>query len=104
MASRNLNKGKLDIVQEEDPIALDDYTNNSVWDIIDTSTEERINEAKSKFYYYDQFEQFYYNITIKRLPLYFMMNNVYPFLVLNIVTLANYFLPFSSQTTLSKIY
>lgn len=102
IASRSLNSKKLDIYPDEDEINFDYYTKNPVWDIVNTTINESLNLAKSKYYNNEDFDEFFYNITIKRLPLYFMINNVYPFLILNIVTLANYFLPFASQTTLSK--
>ena len=37
---------------------------------------------------------------IKRKPLYYMINNIYPSLVLNIVALVSFALPFASQVTL----
>ena len=41
---------------------------------------------------------------MKRRPLYFMMNNIFPTLILNCITLLSYALPYSIQIGLSKIF
>jgi len=46
----------------------------------------------------------YFQLTMKRKPMYYIVNNVYPCLILNLITLFTYTFQFQSQVTLSKHY
>ena len=45
-----------------------------------------------------------YEFVLKRKPLFFMVNSIYPMLVLNLINLATHFLPFGYQIGLCKHY
>ena len=72
---------------------------NSVWDLV--GNKITIVNTSSRFFGYLSSSDFVFELTVQRKPLYYMINNVYPCLILNVVTLITYFLPFSLQATLS---
>lgn len=46
----------------------------------------------------------WFDLIIKRIPAYYMINNIYPSLILNLVILFAFSLPFASQITLGKLF
>ena len=46
---------------------------------------------------------FFLNLVVQRKPLYYIINNIFSCLVLNIITLLMFFIPFQLQATLSKL-
>ncbi len=76
-----------------------DYTENPLWDLLNASTT--IIKSGSRFQNVFYSDDLYFNLTIARQPLYYMINNVYPCLILNMVTLLTFFLPFNLQATLT---
>ena len=74
---------------------------NSVWDLI--GNKLYIVNTSSRFFGYFSSSDFVFELTVKRKPLYYMINNVYPCLILNLVTLITYFLPFILQANLSNL-
>lgn len=78
---------------------LDNYVKNPVWEIVDY--EQRGVEDSSRILSQNTSDT-YFEVTIKRGPLYYMINTVYPCLILNVVTLLTFFLPFALQATISN--
>lgn len=83
--------------------SLIEYIKNPIWkllmidcSIIQTNTRIQLNLN------YKQ-NEIKYSMTLKRLPLYYMINNIYPSLILNIVVLLLFALPFVLQVTLSNL-
>ena len=78
-----------------------DYTSNPIWDLI-MFTNHSLETSFRSHNENDTIEDIWFNMTIKRRPSYYMINNIYPCLILNIVSLLAFALPFASQITLSK--
>ena len=86
------------LAQSQDKIHF--QMKNPVWEIVDQN--QRIVENSSRINIDFITTDTYFEITIKRGPLYYMINNVYPCLILNVVTLLTFFLPFALQASLSN--
>jgi hypothetical protein len=84
-------------------IRQDYYTENAAWDL--TSVEISAVEIKDRFY--ARYNELYpmrglsVELYLSRKPLYFMMNGVFPCLVLNVVTLIMFGCPPIPQFTIS---
>ena len=84
------------------PIALDnDFIENPVWDFVEAETGYFIKNS-SRLFFNNKTSDIHFVASMKRGPLYYMINNVYPCLILNVVTLLTFFLPFSLQASLSN--
>ena len=81
--------------------SLKDFIYNPIWEL------KAINDSEfeSKFRFLGQdlgnSDVVFYFI-LKRRSAYYIINNIYPCLILNIVSLLSFRLPFASQVTLSK--
>ena len=84
------------------PIDLQDYIANPVWK--PSKVNQSIQQSNSRLARNSDFktDDVYFNLTIKRMPLYYMINCVYPCLVLNAVILAVFFVPFNLQVSLGN--
>ena len=79
----------------------DDFLPNLVWELVENKIS--IINSTSRFFGSSGYSNdLNFVLKIKRKPLYYMINNVYPCLILNMVTLITFFLPFSLQATLCK--
>lgn len=82
------------------------YIKNPIWELtnvrnftlIDKTRFEQLNEELEDGQY--QSEDIQFDLTLKRNPLYIMINGIFPCLVLNCVVLIAFSLPFSSQVGL----
>lgn len=81
---------------------LNNYIPNAVWDLVDVKYEWLLSDERFIEFGEYNTEDLTFNLILKRRPLYFMINGIYPCLVLNIVTLFAFHIPFSSQVSLSK--
>ncbi len=86
-----------------DEVVTKNYVPNTLWDLKNITNTWSLP--------YDRFQDFYeqyqmyvlkYEITLKRRPLYFIMNSIFPSLVLNLITVLSFALPFASQIALGK--
>ena len=76
-----------------------DFLPNLVWELIEN--EISLINSTSRFFGSSGYSNdLNFILIIKRKPLYYMINNVYPCLILNMVTLITFFLPFSLQASL----
>ena len=92
----------------------DDFTPNPVWEVINITTScrnmtDRMPFEEKIIEWHDsdtanelQNEDIVFSIKIKRIQNYYMINNIYPSLILNIISLLAFFLPFATQVSLSK--
>lgn len=75
------------------------FVENSVWSFINqivfVTNTSRLNAQYLS-------SDIYFQGTIKRKPMYYLLNNVYPCLILNIITLFTFKFPFPIQATISK--
>ena len=92
---------KIDFDQTNKKASTVNFMANSVWDLVGNKIS--IVNTSSRFFCYLSSSDFVFELTVQRKPLYYMINNVYPCLILNVVTLITYFLPFSLQATLSNL-
>ena len=83
-------------------LALANYEENPIWKLV--STNMSLIASGSRWLYFTENYDFHFNITLKRQPLYYMINSVIPCFILNLVTLFTFFMPFNLQATLSNIY
>lgn len=67
-----------------------DFFQNSLWHLLETN----ISKSESN--------EIFFNFSLQRKGLYYMINYVFPYLVVNILTLATYFLTFNLQINISK--
>ena len=88
-------------LSKNDTIDLSDYTPNPVWTLTDTDLVSKYSGDRDPFEYSSNLE-----IDIKfflsRKPLYYMMNSVLPCLILNVVTVLTFFMPFGNSLGLCK--
>ena len=89
----------------------DEYTPNPIWDIVDSTITNpnstlrlQGDDVMSADWAEIYNEDMAYGFVIKRRPLYYMINNIYPSLILNVISLLAFFLPFASQIGLCNIF
>jgi hypothetical protein len=82
---------------------LANYIPNTIWTLVEVNTTVTLPFARFQ-YYFPSYTSYVasYNIKLKRRPLYFMMSSVFPSLVLNLITVLSFALPFASQIALGK--
>jgi hypothetical protein len=84
-------------------VVLDNYVPNTLWDLQTVTNKTAAPVDRFQYYYTDYtIDQTIYEFTLKRRPLYFMMNSIFPCLVLNVITVLSFALPFIPQISLSK--
>ena len=99
----------IDFTESEDGIEIDDssYINHPIWNLNTINVTSINSDERLGTFLTDEKDTFSEDISIqfvlKRRPLYFMINNIFPCLVLNCVTLLAFTLPFGSQIGLSKL-
>ena len=86
---------------------LSSYIEHSLWSLdYDQTDIQWINSSDRYFFYNNNSnpnetkysnEDLSFKLVLKRKPLYFMMNNIFPTLILNLITLLAYGLPFATQ-------
>jgi len=81
--------------------SISDFTEHSVWEIVE-ATSFTVKSA-SRFRN-SEGNDFFFKLSMKRKPLYYIINMVFSCLVLNIMTLFMFFIPFQLQATLCKIF
>ena len=84
-------------------VDFDTYIQNSLWDL--KAMEVKTILSSDRYFDYtrsSQTEDISINLILKRKPLYFMVNNIFPCLILNSVTLIAFSLPFALQIGLSN--
>ena len=92
---------RINFLSDENKIDLSNYMSHPVWSLNRVQVMSQLTDnryLKSTKY---KNEDIYFYLIIKRGALYIMINNVYPCLILNGVTLLSYFVPFASQITLT---
>ena len=92
---------------------LDEYINNSVWDLKSVTQSIQSNSNRFKLVNYDikelnlnltlMAEDMVFELTLKRNPLYIMINGILPCFVLNCVILIAFGVPFVQQINLCKL-
>ena len=98
---------RINIILGSENIKTNDYSENSVWKLVNSSvallkTKQRVPSFLSK--YGIKIEEIQFTFNIVRRPLYFMINGIFPCLILNCLTLLFFFLPYTAQISLSKYF
>lgn len=78
------------------------YIENPVWQLTDYEIQNQNTTQRSPFKSKLEMEDIYFYFELKRRPLFIMMNGIFPCLVLNLVSLLSYAMPFPSQIALSN--
>ena len=109
--SCNINVGswiqtsdRMNIELGDSKIKTDDYVENSVWRLTGSSVAIIQSNKRIPTFLSDKnftCDEIQFTLHIERRPLYFMMNGIFPCLLLNCLTLLLFFLPYSSQIGLS---
>lgn len=86
---------------------IDSYMPHALWDLTEINVGRIYNSNRYSFLnelYNTSYvnEDLSFGVVLKRKPLYFMMNNIFPSLILNCITLFAFALPFPVQIGLSK--
>ena len=101
---------RINLLAEIDMDHFEDATPNPIWfytnlDVSDVNTSFRSPAFKDITPENDfANNDIYFILIISRRPLYYMLNNIYPCFILNLVTLLTFFLPFASQIAISIIF
>ena len=82
-----------------DNIDLTDFTVNSIWKLASTNLLDKVGGDRVDFEDSSNSE-ISFVLHLERKPLYYMMNSVFPCLILNMVTLLTFFMPFGNQVGL----
>ena len=85
-------------------VKTDDYVENAVWSLKGSSISIVNSTKRIPSFLSNQnltCDEVLFTINIQRGPLYFMMNGIFPCLLLNCLTLLFFFLPYGSQVGLS---
>lgn len=77
------------------------YILNSVWELTNVSLNVTYNYNRHPSEP-SPVEELTFIFTLRRWPLYYMITGIFPSIILNIVTLVSYALPFAQQISLSK--
>ncbi len=84
------------------PIDLTAYLSNPIWDLIKTSKSNI--PTKSRFLNNDIYgDDIQYTLTLKRRPNIYILSSIFPCLILNVVILLAFFMPFAQQDDISII-
>ena len=79
-----------------------DFVKNPVWEFVISESYRYIENSTRLLSNDYKTSDVHFVASMKRGPLYYMINNVYPCLILNVVTLLTFFLPFALQATISN--
>lgn len=79
-----------------------DYIENPLWKLIDLDFKLAPSDTRINPHLNWKQKEIDFIMTFKRRSSYYMVNNIYPCLLLNILTLLLFPLPFALQATLSK--
>ena len=77
--------------------SISDYTENPVWKIIEANSTTQKSASRFKN---SEANDFLFRLCIERKPLYYIINNMFSCLVINVMTLIIFFIPFPLQATL----
>ena len=79
---------------------LYDFIENPVWTVL--STRVSIETADTRFLGFYNSTDYFLTLVLQRKPAYYIYNIVIPSVVLNMITLATFFVSFELQASLSK--
>ena len=89
---------------------IDSYTPNNDWHLISLNFSSIVTKERYNFYNDPENGIVYKNddilftVTLKRVSLYFMVNDIFPTLILNLITLLAYAIPYPQQLLISKLF
>lgn len=95
---------RISVFANESNFDSDNYQKNSVWDLVDTDATIDINNEKLSYLDRSNSLETHFIFHLKRKPLHFMINGIFPCFILNIVTLLSFALPFALQVTISNTF
>ena len=95
---------KLKFITDSSNIDSSSYVEHAVWQLL-SITSKSVNTSDRYFSLDNSMvnEDVFFNFVLKRRPLYFMINNIFPCLILNCVVLLLFALPFVPQVNACKL-
>ena len=93
------DKTRITFMTTKNYSSISDYTENHLWHIDEAISYTVRSSSRFK---YSEANDFFFKLSIKRKPLYYITNNVFSCLVMNIMTLFMFFIPFQLQAPLCK--
>jgi hypothetical protein len=95
---------RMRFTKEKAQIDLSEYKEHPVWSLDkNIISEERLtNGTRFAYNFYDYGYDVAFKFNFKRRPGLFIMNNIFPTLVLNSVSIFLYYVPYSNQLSMSK--
>ena len=95
---------RINFAVTENLIDLTDYIEHPIWDITSTDLDEKESGIDRVPYVSNSYSsEITISLNLKRKPLYYFVNFIFPCLVLNFVSLFAYSIPINGQIGLSKI-
>ncbi len=94
------DKKRIKFTSTKNYSSISDFTEHAVWKVVEAASFTVKSASRFK---YSEGNDFFLKFSIKRKPLYYLANNVFTCLVLNIITLFLFFIPFQLQATLCKL-
>jgi hypothetical protein len=89
-------------------LRIDTFIPNNQWDLVSLNVSHILASNRYNFFngpinwnVYKNFDVSF-NFVLKRIPLYFMLNDIFPTLILNLITLLAFAMPYPQQLLLSK--
>ncbi|CAF1026896.1 unnamed protein product [Brachionus calyciflorus] len=99
IGSWTLSKYDVEIDDNKDNLIVSDNLSSS-WDFLGWNS--KVAESNERFHFEDYISRdVKFHLKLSRRPLYFMVNGVLPCLVLNLITVLAFFMPFASQVSLT---
>ena len=101
VTSWSTGSNKINYTIENAVIDLTDYTDNFIWKLTKADTTTAVTSDRDPFEGATSYA-IVFNFYLTRKPLFYMMNSVFPCLILNIVTLLTFFMPIGNALGLGN--
>jgi hypothetical protein len=97
-----LDKSKFNFQNDKDSLLNQIYPENPIWELVNVEIKEIESKDRYGYLFSDQTSiETHFQFYLKRKPLYFMINAIFPCLILNVLTLLGFGLPVAQQFAIS---
>lgn len=101
IGSSSMDNDQIYYWANESLIVRTEYSPNSLWEFYNLKTRYAKTTNRKADLSKAFMRDIYFDLYLKRKPLYFMINGIFPCLILNLITLFSFLIPFASQVALS---
>jgi hypothetical protein len=102
------DSSKVKFESKDQHLRVNSYIPNNQWDLVSLNVSNILASNRYNFFnepnnwnVYKNFDVSF-NFVLKRVSLYFMLNDIFPTLILNLITLLAFAMPYPQQLLLSK--